>query len=81
MTDAEILATVARIVAQRDPSEDPVPGNPQIAARIAELRKEGGLALRVVKAQPDAAIVLVENGADGPFLMVVSADNLPMTKH
>ena len=81
MTDVEVLATAARIVAQRDPSEDPAPSNPQIAARIAELRKEGGLVLRVVNAQTDAAIVLVENGDDGPFVMVVSADHLPITKH
>lgn len=81
MNDDEVIGAVARIVALRDPSEDPAPSNPQIAARIAGLRKEGGLELRVVKDQPDAAIVLVENGADGPFLMAVSADHLPITKH
>lgn len=79
--EREDLATVARIVAQRDPSTDPVPSNPQIAAHIAELREECGLVLRVLKAQPDAAIVLVTNGEDGPFLMVVSADHLQKTIH
>lgn len=83
MTDneREDIATVARIVAQRDPSTDPVPNNPQIAAQIAALRKDCGLELRVLKAQPDAAIVLVTNGEDGPFLMIVSADHLPKTIH
>ena len=81
MTGDEVLAVVARIVAQRDPDDDPAPSNPQIAARIAELREQGGLVLRVVNAQTDAAIVLVENGDDGAFLMVVSADHLPITKH
>lgn len=81
MSEAEVLATAVRIVALRDPGADPVPSNPQIAARIAELRKDGGLVLRVVNAQTDAAILLVENGDDGPFVMVVSADHLPITKH
>ena len=81
MTDDQALSAMARIVSQRDPGTDPVPSNPQIAARIAELRKDGGLVLRVVKAQPDAAIVLVENGDDGPFVMIISADHLPITRH
>ncbi|MFY1052177.1 hypothetical protein ACOQNP_11235 [Ectopseudomonas khazarica] len=81
MTDDQALSALVRIVSQRDPGTDPVPSNQQLAARIAELRKDGGLVLRVVKAQADAAIVLVENGDDGPFLMVVSADHLPITKH
>lgn len=79
--EREDLATVARIVAQRDPRTDPAPSNPQIAVEIARLREDCGLELRVLKAQPDAAIVLVTNGEDGPFLLVVSADNLPKTIH
>lgn len=74
MNDNEAIATVARIVAQRDPSADPVPSNPELAARIAELREECGLELRVLKAQPDAVVVLVTNGDPAPFFMSILAD-------